>query len=190
MRPEQVPSDALTWPMEAATRAVPWDVGDEGTLLSHYVSIHGVQGVEPGAYRWTPLGPELIAQSSQARQIGAALCLNQPLGGDSAFTTFHHADLEAISDALGSRGHRAAQLEAGIVSGRLGLCAFALGLGATGLTFFDDPVSEYFSTASSPMLVTAVGVPTAPPAPFGTPGSPAQLRQSRVSVNLNRARRS
>ena len=116
-----------------------------------------------------------LAGNESARKVSAELCLNQPLGGDSAYTVFHNARLDPIMDALGSRGYRVAQLEAGIVCGRLALAAFALGLGASGLTFFDDLVSKYFGTSATPMLVTAVGVPNTIPAPAGIPGAPATL---------------
>ena len=54
--------------------------------------------------------------------------------------------------------------------------AFALGFGATGLTFLDD-VSAFFGTRAAPMLAVAVGV-----AAYGArPGKrPAQL--PRISV--------
>jgi hypothetical protein len=105
---------------------------------------------------------------------------------------FHSALLDPLLDNLGSRGYRAAQLEAGIVSGRLALSAFALDLGATGLTFFDDLVSVYFQTASAPMLATAVGVSDTPPAPAGRPGQPAALGRyhelmARVSFQIQRS---
>jgi nitroreductase len=59
-------------------------------------------------------------------------------------------------------------LEAGIAGGRLYLAAYALGLGATGLTFYDDAVSRFFAPdaegeegifARSPLFLVAVGVP-------------------------------
>jgi nitroreductase len=85
---------------------------------------------------------------------------------------FHCAQLELILQALGSRGYRAAQLEAGVAAERLQLAAFALGFGATGLTFLDDDVSALFGTRAAPMLAVAVGVP----AYWARPGMrPAQL---------------
>ena len=162
--------------MAAATRAVPLDAAPRGTLLEHYLNVHAVDDIPPGAYRWEDDDLHLIAHHDSPRATGALLCLNQPLGGDSAYTAFHHARLDPILDALGSRGYRAAQLEAGIVSGRLALCAFALGLGATGLTFLDDLVTTHFETTSAPMLATSIGVPDRPPAPFGTPGDPVTLK--------------
>ena len=70
------------------------------------------------------------------------------------------ADLPKILDSLGARGYRAAQLEAGIVAGRTYLGAYAHRFGATGLTFYDDAVAEFFSpdaAGESCVLVTAIG---------------------------------
>ena len=53
-----------------------------------------------------------------------------------------------------------AQLEAAIAGGRTYLAAYALGLGATGLTFFDDDVTAFFSphaAGKSVMFHMAVG---------------------------------
>jgi hypothetical protein len=70
------------------------------------------------------------------------------------------ADLDQVLDAYGDRGYRAAELEAGLVGGRMYLAAYAHRFGATGLTFFDDPVTEFFlpqSRGRSCLLVVAVG---------------------------------
>ena len=175
MVPEVASVDALRWPMAAATRATQIDGTGGGTLLEHHLSVHGIESLRPGAYRWLATDVELIAGDDDARRAGSLLALNQPLGGDSTYTVFHAARLGPILDALGARGYRVAQLEAGIVSGRLALCAFSLGLGATGLTFLDDLVSDHFHTTAAPMLATAVGVPVSAPAPSGTPGEPVAL---------------
>jgi len=109
------------------------------------------------------------------RDQAAYLCLGQPLGGDSAYTVFECADLDAVLDGLGPRGYRAALIEAGIVNGRLLLAAHALGVGATGLTFFDDEVQDAFATRASCLLVTAVGVPAYQPKSGGPPRRPVEL---------------
>ena len=60
----------------------------------------------------------------------------------------------------GSGSHRAAQLEASIRAGRIYLAAYALGLGATGLTFYDDAVTNFFSPHAqgmSAMFLVALG---------------------------------
>jgi ABC-type uncharacterized transport system YnjBCD ATPase subunit len=61
---------------------------------------------------------------------------------------------------LGNRGYRAVQLEAGITGGKLYLAAYAQRLGATGLTFYDDDVTSFFSphgAGKSAIFLVAVG---------------------------------
>ena len=41
-----------------------------------------------------------------------------------------------------------AQLESGIIGGRLYLMAYGMGFGASGLTFYDDEVIEFFGSAA------------------------------------------
>ena len=57
-------------------------------------------------------------------------------------------------------GYRAVQLEAGILGGKLYLGAYAQRLGATGLTFYDDEVIEFFSphaAGKSAIFLMALG---------------------------------
>ena len=61
---------------------------------------------------------------------------------------------------FGNRGYRVAQLEAAVIAGKLYLAAYALRLGATGLTFFDDDVTAFFSphaAGKSVMFLMAFG---------------------------------
>ena len=191
MRRETVRRELLTWGLGAAARAVPGDFASENaTLLEHFVSVHDVEGVAPGAYR---LRGDRFEQGreGQHRDVAAHLCFDQPLGGDSAYTVFHAADLDEVLGALGSRGYRAAQLEAGIAAGRLALAAFTLGYGATGLTFYDEAVSQHFATRAACMLVTSVGVPAYRNTHGGPPGAPTQLARfdqlmERLSIQLRR----
>jgi SagB-type dehydrogenase family enzyme len=174
---QTAPAPLLEWGLAAAARAVPVDAAPAGTLLEHLVTVHDVAEAEPGGYRYTATGGfEGRTRSDDPRAAAAHLCLDQPLGGDSAYTVFHAATLDPLFDSLGGRGYRVAQLEAGIVAGRLALNAVALADGATGLTFYDGHVSRYFRTDAAPMLATAVGIPETTPAPSGTPGQPAELR--------------
>ncbi|HUF85618.1 MAG TPA: nitroreductase family protein, partial [Acidimicrobiia bacterium] len=189
------PRELLEWGMAMAAQPAPADfVGPGRTLLRHFLSVHAVDGVEPGAYRWRSDTRELeLVHPGDFRAEAELLCLRQPLGGDSAFTAFHCADLDAVLGALGTRGYRAAQFEAGIAAGRLSLAAFALGFGATGLTFFDEAVSEFFATSASCMLVTSVGVPAYRNAPGGPPGAVTELAgygrlMERLSLQLHRSR--
>jgi len=194
MRRETAPAPLLHWGMAYAGRPVPADFTVAGTsLLEHNLSVHGVDGVDPGAYRWRDGDLELV-RPGQFRDITQQLCLDQPLGGDSAYTAFHCAPLDAVLGTLGARGYRVAQLEAGIASGRLSLAAFTLDCGATGLTFFDEPVRRFFGTKAPCMLVTAVGIPEYRNAPGGRPGAVTELTHygdlmQRLSVQLQRGRR-
>ena len=64
--------------------------------------------------------------------------------------------------AYGDRGYRLAQLGGALVAGKLYLASYALGLGATGLTFYDGEVTAFFSphaAGRSVMFLIAIGVP-------------------------------
>jgi SagB-type dehydrogenase family enzyme len=191
-RVERAAPQLLEWTVPAAARPAAFDVVPGATLIEHFANVHDVPEAEPGGYRYTSdMGFEGRVRIADVRAAGAGLCLGQPLGGDSAFTVFHAAVLDRLLATLGPRGYRVAQLEAGVASGRLSLNAFALGGGATGLTFYDGLVSRYFQTDASPLLATAVGVPDTPPVPSGTPGQPAELRgygnvMTRLAARLSR----
>ena len=155
-------------------------------MLEHYVNVHDIPGLDPGGYLYRGgASYEGRTRSADPRAYGARLCLDQPLGGDSAYTVFHAAPLESLATRLGGRSYRATMLEAGLVAGRLALNAVAVGGGATGLTFYDGLVARYFRTEASPLLATAVGLPDTEPAPSGLPGSPVELRgYDRVMARL------
>jgi hypothetical protein len=53
-------------------------------------------------------------------------------------------------------------MESGIIGSKMYIAAYALGRGATGLTFYDDEVTEFFSphaAGKSCILALAIGVP-------------------------------
>jgi SagB-type dehydrogenase family enzyme len=180
MRHEVVPADLLVRGMACATRPVPVDAVPTGrTLLAYQLSVHAVDGIPPGHYDLP--GSELRLRQrlsrEQTRAIATHLCLDQALGGDSAYTAFVCTPLNEVLDVLGDRGYRVVQAEAGIVVGRLQLAAFALGYGATGLTFYDDAVSEAFGTDTACMIACSVGVPAYESRPGGPPLHPTQLGQ-------------
>jgi nitroreductase len=181
------PLALLTWGMGVANRPVPSDfVAGDATLLDHFINLHAIEDAEPGAYRLRGDRFE-TGNAGDLRLTSRRLCLDQPLGGDSAYTAFHACDLDEVLGSLGARGYRAALLESGIASGRLSLAAFALGYGATGLTFFDEAVRQFFGTNSSCMLVTSVGVPAYRNRPGGKPGAATELRHfDDLMLRLNR----
>jgi len=72
------------------------------------------------------------------------------------------ADLTHILERYGNRGYRAVPLEAGTIGGRMYLAAYAQRLGSTGLTFFDDDVTHFFSLHAkdkSAIFPLAIGKP-------------------------------
>lgn len=177
MRPAAVSREFLEWSLAVAARPVPGDLDASGwARIGHWLSVHAVEGVAAGAYRLGDKGLDLV-RAGDFRDQAAHLCLDQPLGGDAAFTDFHTANLDEVLDHLGARGYRTSHLAAGVASGRLALAAFALGYGASGITFLDDEVSRFFSTEDSCLLATVVGVPAYRNRPGGRPRAPAELRR-------------
>jgi Nitroreductase family len=139
--------------------------------LPHFVAVHAVDGVRPGLYRWPDL--ERPIREGNLRAELHRLALAQGLASDAAFVVIGAADLEGISD----RRYRELQLAAGIVEGRLHLAAFALGYGASGMTFLDADIPAFLKEDLQAMLFTCVGVPEYRNRPGGPPGEPVHVRR-------------
>lgn len=161
---KQISFAHLSIMLDRATRGTPIDCLDATAHLNElFMIVNRVEGLEPGAYfyRRDERALELL-KAGDFSEKASYLVLEQELGGDASVTIFFMVDLEAVLASLGNRGYRAAQLEAGIIGGKVYVSAYALGRGATGLTFFDDDVTEFFSpqaSGKSCMLVVSVGVP-------------------------------
>ncbi|MFP6626556.1 MAG: SagB/ThcOx family dehydrogenase [Deltaproteobacteria bacterium] len=140
--------DQLSSLLASATEPVALDIaGAAGRPLSDvYVIANAVDGLQPGAYFFDRKRRDLeLLRAGTFRNEAGFLGLNQALPADASVNVYLMCDLERILAAYGARGYRAAQLEAAITGGRLYLASYALGLGATGLTFFDDEVTDFFS---------------------------------------------
>jgi SagB-type dehydrogenase family enzyme len=153
----------LSTVLDRATRGVPGDfLNPTGTQLNHlYLIVNAVEGLEPGAYVFHGDRRliECLKQGNFRDQAGY-LGLEQQLAADAAVDIFFMADLRPILQRFGNRGYRAVQLEAGILGGKLYLAAYAQRLGATGLTFYDDDVTRFFSPhaeGKSAIFLVAVG---------------------------------
>jgi SagB-type dehydrogenase family enzyme len=163
---EAIPAEALSSALYHATRAVPADA--PGGLVDLYINVHAVTGLPPGAYAYDRASHGLTPlRAGDLRATSAFLCLEQPLGGTSSATVFFLSDLDLALDRWGNRGYRLANLEAGLIGGRLYLAAYAQRFGASGLTFYDRAVVEFFSpyaAGKDALFVTALGrsVPVAP----------------------------
>ena len=175
---EAIGSGELSTALWHATRGWPADV--PWGLVDLYLTVHAVQGIEPGAYAYRAEAHALEQiKRGDFRERSAFLCLEQPLGGMSSATVFFLSSLDTLLEAYGNRGYRAANLQAGLIGGRLYLTAYAQRFGATGLTFYDRDVVEFFSPHASgldALFVTALGRSVKAPA-----RSPAPLQISRTS---------
>ncbi|GGN64910.1 hypothetical protein GCM10010112_25580 [Actinoplanes lobatus] len=162
-RSRTLPADLLRWPVAAALRGVP---------VPHWVAVHGVDDVTPGLYRWPDL--DKPARAGDLRGELLRVCLNQDLAADAAYVVIAATPLETLDD----RGYRDAQLAAGIVEGRLHLAAYALGAGASGMTFVDSDVPALLGEPGelATLLFTCVGVPEYRSRPGGGPGDPVAVR--------------
>jgi SagB-type dehydrogenase family enzyme len=153
----------LSTMLDRATRGVPADfLEPPGTQLNGlYLIVHAVEGLSPGAYVFhRNRGALECLKQGDFRADAGYLGLQQELPADAAVDIFFLAGLRPIFERFGNRGYRAVQLEAGILGGKLYLAAYAQRLGATGLTFFDDDVTRFFSPhaeGQSAIFLVAVG---------------------------------
>ena len=149
---------ALSTILDAAVREAPLDVRPP---VDTYLLVHGVEGLPPGAYVHDAAQRGLRQlRAGEFRSEGGYLCLDQPIGADASVVVFFLADLAAVLARHGERGYRAVSLAAGLRGGRMYLAAYALGLGASGLTFYDDDVVRFFSPdaeGKDAIFVTALG---------------------------------
>jgi SagB-type dehydrogenase family enzyme len=151
--------------LDCATRGLAADfLEPRGTQLNDlYLIVHSVEGLIPGAYffRRGPSTLELLKEGkfrAEAHHLG----LEQDLPADACVDIFFLANLGRTLERYGNRGYRAVQFEAGAIGGRMYLAAYAQRLGATGLTFFDDDVTNFFSPharGKSAVFLLAIGKP-------------------------------
>ena len=102
---------------------------------------------------------ELLKEGDFRQQAGY-LGLNQALPADASVDMFFLTDLNPVLERFGNRGYRLAQLDASITAGKIYLAAYAQRLGATGLTFYDDEATQFFSPhaqGKSVMFLVALG---------------------------------
>ena len=180
---EPIPWEAFRSAVDAAVSAMnaPDSEQSYNARLGLYFIVSAVDGLDPGAYYYNRFYNGLrLLKSGDFREMAGHLGFEQALPADAAAVAFITADLHAIDQALGARGYRMAQTVAGIIGGRLYLGMHALGLGATGLTFYDDSVTEFFSPHAAGQSAVFV-------VPMGAQGSPNRVRpfRSQVAVSLD-----
>jgi SagB-type dehydrogenase family enzyme len=154
--------------LDCSTRGFPSDtLGPEGVPFNDlYIFVNAVDGLQAGTYVYHraehALAPLHLMSESEARAQTYFLALDQDLGGDAAVNVYMLSDLDPVLSVFGARGYRLAQLGGALVAGKLYLSPYALGLGATGLTFFDQAVTNAFSPHAAGkrvMFLIAIGKP-------------------------------
>jgi len=160
---DSVTFSELSTILEGASHKIPADfLAPKGDALTDiYLIVNEVDGLRSGCYAYQRDGRTLeLIREGEFRPEAGQLALGQALGTDASVNLYFMADLGPILNRLGNRGYRAAQLEASIRAGRIYLATYALGLGATGLTFYDDAVTNFFSPhaeGKSAMFLVALG---------------------------------
>jgi hypothetical protein len=150
----------------SSTRGIPLDFikEDQDSTVDVYMIVNDVNGLQRGSYFFNRSTDSLEQLGiNVSRDMSGYLCLGQTLFSDASVIFFLMTDLQSVLKALGNRGYRASQLEAGVIAGKIYLSAYAQGIGASGSTFYDDAVTEFFSPHAkdkSTMIVIGVGIPS------------------------------
>ncbi len=156
--------EALSTIINVSAAHIPLDfLSSNETLIEFYLIANGVQGLPSGSYHFDQETNSLEQlKAGKFRHASGYLCLEQLLFSDASVVFFLMTDLNHVLSRLGNRGYRAAQFEAGVRAGKLYLSSYSQGIGASGSTFYDDAVTEFFSPHSidmSAMIAVGVGVP-------------------------------
>ena len=137
--------------------------GSAETLNQMYLIVNQVEGLASGSYVYHREREALEQLSAgDCREQAGHLDLGQELAADASVNVYFLTGLNSVLERYGNRGYRMAQMEASLMGGRVYLGAYAQRLGATGLTFFDDDVTQFFSphaAAKSVMFLVALGRP-------------------------------
>ena len=151
--------------LDSSTRGVPLDFlrNENLSLIDIYLICNNIENLPTGGYFFNPRKNTLdLLKSKVSREMSGYLCLGQSLFSQASAVLFLMSDLKKVLEALGNRGYRASQFEAGIIAGKIYLAAYAQGIGASGSTFFDDAVTEFFSPHAenkSTMIAVGIGKP-------------------------------
>src|SRR5262249_1309777 len=128
--------------LQLAHAGISSDWGDSPSDV--YLIVNAVDGLPPGAYVYHREGDALeLLRTGDFRREAGHLGLGQELPADASVNIYMLCNLAPLLRRFGNRGYRVAQLDAAIIGGRAYLAAYALRVGATGLTFFDDEVTDF-----------------------------------------------
>jgi SagB-type dehydrogenase family enzyme len=133
------------------------------SLISTYIAVTEVDGLEDGCYYYSPAKKELRQiRFKNFREELCYLCLGQELGRDASVVFFHTVNLPAAARKYGERAYRYLHMDAGHLGQRLNLACMKVGLGVSGIGgFFDDQVNELLGIPETEavLYITTVGRP-------------------------------
>ncbi|MGD9533593.1 MAG: SagB/ThcOx family dehydrogenase [Candidatus Nitrosocosmicus sp.] len=140
-----------------------YNLGQLG-LVDLYFIANNIDGLQKGGYYFNATENTLDFLSDiPYADFSGHLCLDQPLFADASAVIFLMVDLKKILRVLGNRGYRVVQMESGIIAGKLYLLSYTFGIGASGSTFYDDEVTDFFSYHDGPKsTMIAIGIGTPP----------------------------
>jgi SagB-type dehydrogenase family enzyme len=156
-----IPFSILSVILSCVTTGTPMDFLRKGdTLIDIYLIANGIDNLPRGGYFFnSKLNSLQVLKRHVSREMSGYLCLGQSLFSNASAVLFLMCNLKNILDVLGNRGYRAAQFEAGVIAGKIYLSAYAQGIGASGSTFFDEAVTEFFSPhAENKNSMIAIGI--------------------------------
>ena len=129
-----------------------------------YLSVHAVEGVEPGLY-YHDVGPHALVpiRFGDFRAETATAMHGQKVCANAAVVLIWTAVVERSTPVLGQRAYRYFYIEAGHIAQNVALSAVALGLGSCQIGgFCDDALSDMLGLdreGEPPVYATAVGMP-------------------------------
>jgi SagB-type dehydrogenase family enzyme len=131
------------------------------SLLTTYLVIQKMVGLETGVYLYTPQTKEVtLLQSGRFHVETTHFCLGQELAQDAAALVIHTAHLPTALSQYGDRCYRYLHLDAGHIGERMNLAAIQMGLGVSGIGgFYDDEVNALLGLSLDTIIVyiTALG---------------------------------
>lgn len=167
--------------LTSSTMGIPLDFSrtEDTSLIDIYLICNNVEGIPVGGYFFNrKLNTLDLVKLKVSREMSGYLCLGQSLFSQAAVVLFLMTNLQKVLEGLGNRGYRVSQFEAGIIAGKIYLAAYSKEIGASGSTFFDDAVTEFFSPhAKYKNTMIAVGIGN--PAYKARPGKILPVRLTR-----------
>lgn len=140
------------------------DFSEKKFFTDVYFIANDVDNIQKGAYFFNRMENSIdLLKGNIRRDISGYLCLEQSLFSDASIVFYIMSNIKLILDKLGNRGYRLCQFQAGILAGRIYLSAYNQKIGASGSTFYDDAVSDFFSPHAKNkdvMIAVGVGVPS------------------------------